>query len=146
MTGELRQRRPRLHDPKYLEFVRTKPCCVCRASPTEAAHIRMANPAIGKPSTGMSEKPDDRYSVPLCAWCHRESPKAQHKMNEAEFWRWNGIDPFKLAASLYRAYGGEGGSPKKRRTIIKPRLPKERRTKIPARKNSWPKRRMFPND
>lgn len=130
-------------DAGFLAFVRTKPCAnpSCRHVPAEAAHIRMGNLDIGKPPTGMQEKPDDRWVVPLCAWCHRDAPNAQHKMNEAKFWKMVGVDPFKIAAGLYAEYGGTGGHIKLKRTKTKPRKPKNERQKIPSR--PFPKGRKF---
>lgn len=138
--NQLRQRQPRLLDPGFLAFLRTKRCCTCGrhplpANPTgiEAAHIR-----IGLFAKGM--KPHDKHAVPMCGWCHRDGPEAQHKMNETEFWAMWELDPFDIAAKFYAEYGGDGGSPKKRRTIIRPRIPKETRQKIPRRQKPWPKR------
>jgi hypothetical protein len=133
------QRQPRLYDPGYLAFLRQKPCCVCgHAAPSEAAHIRMGKLEIGKPSTGMAEKPSDRFAVPLCgpdfqtSWvgCHQQ----QHTMSEESFWKlWaDNADPFAVAARLYAEYGGTGGK-RKKRTTIKPRLPREKRAKIQSR-------------
>lgn len=101
------QRAPRERCAAFLSYVRTKRCCVCFAQPVHAAHIRMAAPHLGKRATGMAEKPSDRWCVPLCPRCHQDGPKAQHKMNEAEFWRMNGIDPFKVAAALWSEFKGE---------------------------------------
>lgn len=131
----MRQREPRLLDPGYLAFVRAKPCTTCRAAPpSQAAHIR-----IGFFGKGM--KPHDKDAVPLCQWCHIDGPKAQHKMNETEFWAMWNLNPFEIAAKLYFEYGGTGGAPKKQRTIIRPRLPKDKRQKIQGR-SQWPKRRF----
>jgi hypothetical protein len=132
-----RARDPRLLDPGYLAFLRLKPCCVCgRPSPgTEAAHIRIG-------FFGKGIKPHDKHAVPLCGWCHRDGPSAQHKMNETEFWSLWEIDPFELAAKLYAEYGGDGGKPKRKRTIIRPRLPKDKRTKIQSR-GFGPQKRKF---
>lgn len=122
-----RQRQPRLIDNGYLKFLRTKPCVTCnRAPPSEAAHIR-----IGLFAAGM--KPHDKHALSLCDWCHRDGPEAQHKMNESEFWAMWELDPFDIAAKFYAEYGGTGGEPRKRRSTIKPRLPKERRQKIQGR-------------
>lgn len=134
--NQLRQRQPRLLDPGFLAFLRLQRCCCCgKYPPVEAAHIR-----IGLFAKGM--KPHDKHAVPLCGWCHRQSPYAQHAMNETEFWaRW-GLDPFDIAAKFYAEYGGDGGTPKKRRTIIRPRLPKERRAKIQSR-GFGPQKRKF---
>ena len=116
--------------------MRTKPCCCgCgRAAPSQAAHIRIG-------LLGMQIKPHDRNAVPLNQWCHLDAPDAQHK-DERGFWDRRGKDPFEIAATLYAEYGGSGGKVRKRRTTIRPRLPKEKRAKIPSR--PFPKRRMTP--
>lgn len=63
-------------------------------------------------------------------------------MNETEFWRMWDMDPFDVAAKLYAEYGGDGGQARKPRTTIKPRLPKENRTKIQSR-GFGPQKRKF---
>lgn len=127
----MNQRQPRLHDPKFLAWLRTKPCaCGCgRSAPSEAAHLRSAALEYGKSHTGMQEKPSDFWAVPLAALCHR----LQHHVGETKFWTERGINPFDLAIRLYREYGGRGGRVKRKRTTIKPRLPKEQRRKIQRR-------------
>lgn len=140
MGVELRQRRPRLLDPGFLAFVRTKRCAFCGARPVEAAHIRMADLSRNKPSTGMQEKPDDRWAVPLCAWCHREGPESQHNIGEERFWKIAETNPFVVAEELYAEYGGDGGKARKPRVTIKPRLPKEKRVKIRSRNDLRRKR------
>lgn len=119
--------RPRLHDDKYLAFLRGRFCSACgRGPPCEAAHIRIWFGALGK-------KPDDKFATPLCPDCHRK----QHSMNEAEFWASRGLDAFKIAERLYAEFGGSGGSPRKKRkprTTIKP--------KGFGGKREWPKRKM----
>lgn len=116
------QRTPRLYDPGFLAFLRTKSCCICgRVGETEACHIR-----IGLFAKGM--KPHDRHATPMCGYHHRE----QHSMSEAEFWEDYDMDPLAIAAKLYAEYGGDGGKPKKR-TTIKPRLPRDKRAKIQSR-------------
>ncbi|MGW1422726.1 DUF968 domain-containing protein [Bradyrhizobium manausense] len=93
----LRQRQPRQHDSKRLDFIRSLPCCICKDdTATEAAHIRTGSIAHGKNSTGMQEKPSDKWTVPLCGMHHRE----QHTMNEMAFWKKYQIDPFMLAMRL----------------------------------------------
>ena len=96
-SNMLRQRQPRQHDNKRLEFIRSLPCCICKDdTTTEAAHIRTGSLAHGKNPTGMQEKPSDKWTVPLCGRHHRE----QHTMNEMEFWKKYQIDPFMLAMRL----------------------------------------------
>lgn len=93
---ELRQRQPRVKNPRHLDFIRSQQCCICGGIDTEAAHIRSGSLGWGKRSTGMQEKPDDKWVVPLCNKHHRE----QHSMNEIAFWEKYRIDPFMLAITL----------------------------------------------
>jgi hypothetical protein len=94
----LRQRQPREKNDKHLDFIRSLPCLVCGDNTsTEAAHIRMADLRAGKQSTGMAQKPHDRFTVPLCGECHRK----QHDMNEVPFWHFAGIDPIFVALALF---------------------------------------------
>ena len=88
----MRQRQPRVKDPKRLAAVQLMPCCICGATDVEAAHIRMGSIEHGKRQTGMGERPDDRWTVPLCVAHHRE----QHTMSERAFWGRYGLDPFEL--------------------------------------------------
>jgi hypothetical protein len=119
--------RPRLFDPKYLSWLAKQPCCCgCgRPAPSEAAHVKIN-------WFCMAKKPDDRFAVPLNAWCHQLAPDAQHK-NETAFWERRGLDPYKIAARFYAEFGGDGGKPRRKRTVIKPRLPPEQRQKIRSR-------------
>lgn len=140
MNAPLRQRKPRLVDEHFLCMVRCLPCCVCdREGPSHAAHIRSGNAAYGKPFTGMQEKPDDCWAVPLCGpviyligppllGCHAE----QHTQNEMEFWRKVGKDPFQIADTLYRKFGSVLSERKSRYRKPQPRKPKDKRAKIPA--------------
>lgn len=104
----LRQREPRVECAAYLAFVRQKPCCVCAApAPSQAAHIRMGCEKIGKRSTGIGEKPSDRWAVPLCSDCHLDAPGAQHRIGEFPFWFGAGINPFEFAMELYAEFEQE---------------------------------------
>lgn len=86
---------------KHLLFIRSLPCLICGNDvSTEAAHIRYGQPPI-KPYTGKGQKPHDKWTVPLCSYCHR----AQHRVNEAYWWRSHGIDPIKVALELYSVTG-----------------------------------------
>lgn len=135
MSKSLRQRNPRQKDSAHLAFVRAQPCCVCRSNQhIEAAHIRMACPLRGKEPTGMQEKPDDKWTTPLCAYHHRTGITAQHKMGEEDFWIMVGRDPFGIALSLWTESGGEQRSqstaPTKKQRKIDPRKAPEHRRKI----------------
>ena len=89
-----------MNRPAHLRFVRRLPCCICHTSPVEAAHIRYNDAAAGK-MQAIGKKPDDKWTLPLCAGHHRELPGAQHSMNERKFWERHGIDPLRLADLLF---------------------------------------------
>ena len=56
----------RLRDKAHCKFVATQPCVVCGRTPSEAHHIRFAQPrALGR-------KVSDEYTVPVCRLHHRE--------------------------------------------------------------------------
>lgn len=78
---------PRKHWAAYLAFIRGLPCIICGSPFTEAAHLRMMCRLAGKRETGMGEKPDDRWALPLCSIHHRE----QHQGNELAFWIRHGV-------------------------------------------------------
>lgn len=103
--GTLRQKQPRIHNEAHLKAIRQCNCLVCgKFQPSEAAHIRYGDTSYGKFATGMGQKPDDKWTVPLCADCHRngsEKRKAQHQMNERKFWEQEGIDPLEVAIELF---------------------------------------------
>jgi hypothetical protein len=126
------QRRPRLLDRGYLEWLRERDCiCGCmQGPPCDAAHLRAASAAYDKPESGMRRKPDDRWALPLKHACHMKQTAFG---SEILWWQSRGVrDPFKLCLVLYECYGGDGGHPapaKKR----KARPPKDKRRKIPSR-------------
>jgi hypothetical protein len=98
----LRFKEPRVKSDKHLNFVRGLPCLVCHDNTsTEAAHVRHSCMEAGKRQSGKSEKPDDKWVLPLCGRHHR----AQHAMNEKEFWLTVGIDPLKVCGSLWAVSG-----------------------------------------
>lgn len=129
----LAQRQPRIEDPAHLAFVRTLPCTVCsRPGPNDPAHLRAAARQYGKRHTGMAEKPDDKWVLPLCRTHH----DAQHRENELGWWAKMGIaDPFALAVALYA--GRPNQSPRRERRSapkVSVRKPKsERRPVGPSR-------------
>lgn len=102
-------KRPRQHNEKHLDFIRSLPCLVCGdPTSTEAAHIRLGLISVGKRHTGVGEKPDDLWTLPLCGKHHRE----QHAIGEAIFWekhldciRENPIQPLLIALALWAHTG-----------------------------------------
>jgi hypothetical protein len=83
----------RLRDKEHCKFVRTEPCAVCGRAPTEAHHIRFAQPrALGR-------KVSDEYTVPVCRLHHRD---LHTYGDEASWWAGVGIDPLPIALELWR--------------------------------------------
>lgn len=116
--NDLRQREPRLHDPEFLRWLKTKPCCVCGRSPVDAAHVKFGSKFYGKRSVGMSEKPDDRWAVPLCRECHtsqHNAVRSKEEKAEQNWWRQRRILPLALAMKLYSEFGGTGGQVRHKR-------------------------------
>ncbi len=100
------RKRARQFREDHLAFVRQLPCLICgRQAPSEAAHIRYGSKPHGKRETGMSEKPSDQWTVPLCDRDHRTGPDAQHNSNERDWWLNKGVDPLIIAALLYASSG-----------------------------------------
>ena len=93
----MRQRNPRQRDEAHLKFIRGLPCLVCRDNTsTEAAHLRRADMRAAKPFTGLSIKPNDCWTIPLCGKCHRH----QHEVGEERFWDGAMIDPTFVCMAL----------------------------------------------
>ncbi len=86
--------------PAHLAFIRRLPCVICGARPSEAAHIRMNDAESGKMQS-LGQKPDDRWAVPLCTYCHTRGPQAQHRSGERVWWLGHGINPLMLARLLF---------------------------------------------
>ena len=83
----------RLRDKEHCKFVTTQPCVVCGRMPTEAHHIRFAQPrALGR-------KVSDEYTVPVCRLHHRD---LHSYGDEASWWAGVGIDPLAIALELWR--------------------------------------------
>ena len=83
----------RLRDKEHCKFVATQPCVVCGRTPTEAHHIRFAQPrALGR-------KVSDEYTVPVCRVHHRE---LHAYGDEASWWAGVNIDPLPIALELWR--------------------------------------------
>lgn len=99
MKGQ--HKRPRKRSKDNLVAIHELPCILTGTWPVEAAHLRSPCRELGKRETGMQEKPDDAYVVPLSPAKHRE----QHSMNEVEFWKAHGFewrDIVAIAQALYQ--------------------------------------------
>jgi hypothetical protein len=83
----------RLRDKEHCKFITTQPCLVCGRTPTEAHHIRFAQPrALGR-------KVSDEYTVPVCRLHHRELHRYG---DEASWWAAVNIDPLPIALELWK--------------------------------------------
>lgn len=140
--SELRQKQPRVREPKYLAWLRTKGCCCgCRSAPrSDAAHIRAGSHVNNKRPTGMQEKPDDRWALPLNRSCHMR----QHAFgSEIGWWHAHGIDPFQKAMRYYAVYFTEALIKDTGKPADAPNGRKSRKVK-PAKKRTtghgWPKK------
>lgn len=89
-------------DSAYLDLIRQLPCLNCGLEPCrEAAHVRLNSAAFGK-RQAIGQKPDDRWSLPLDAACHRLDPDSQHKVGEGVFWDRLGLNPLLICEALQK--------------------------------------------
>jgi hypothetical protein len=93
----------RYRDRAHLQFVSSQPCLICGRRPTDAHHLRFAQPRA------MGRRVSDEYTVPLCRSHHR----ALHRRgDETAWWESNKIDPVAVAGELWqrtRLDGSRGG-------------------------------------
>jgi hypothetical protein len=93
--------RGQITEAKHLEAIRQCPCIHCGLDPCgEAAHVRSSSGLHNKRG-GMSAKPDDRWTVPVCRADHQNDPDSIHKIGELSFFHNLGINPFLLCQALY---------------------------------------------
>jgi hypothetical protein len=83
---------PRVRDKEHLRFVAAQPCLLCSATPSDAHHIRFAQPRA------MARKVGDEFAVPLCRAHHGE---LHNSGNEAAWWHDMGIEPLEIARQLW---------------------------------------------
>jgi hypothetical protein len=85
-------KRRRQRDKAHLKFVSQQACLVCGRRPSDAHHLRFAEPrALGR-------KVSDEFTVPLCRGHHR----ALHRSGkETLWWAGMGIEPIEVAAELW---------------------------------------------
>lgn len=83
----------------HLAFIRGIKICLCcgRRGLVDPAHVRKGTDG------GTSLKPSDRYTVPLCRFCHER----QHRVGEVTFWGEIGIDPLNVSLRLWTVSGDE---------------------------------------
>lgn len=84
---------PKRHrDKTHLRFVGSRPCIVCGRQPSDAHHLRFAQPR----ALGM--KVSDEFTVPLCREHHRQ---LHHAGNEQAWWHNLSIKPLPIAQELW---------------------------------------------
>ena len=83
----------RIRSKEHFCFVASQPCLICGRMPCHAHHVRYAQ------SKGLGLKVSDEFTVPLCAIHHQQLHTAG---KEREWWEARGIDPLKVATSLWR--------------------------------------------
>jgi hypothetical protein len=92
----------RYRDRAHLRFVSAQPCLICGRRPTDAHHLRFAQPrALGR-------RVSDEFAVPLCRSHHR----ALHRHgDEVAWWEANKVDPVVVAGELWQRtrLDGPGG-------------------------------------
>ncbi|MCF2524465.1 ERF family protein [Bradyrhizobium sp. G127] len=91
--SELALSEPRRHrDKAHLRFVASQPCLICERSPSDAHHLRFAQPRA------MSRKTSDEFTVPLCRAHHREN----HCFgDERAWWQRVNLDPIEVSRKLW---------------------------------------------
>ena len=85
---------PRRRNKAHLKFVASQPCLLCNRRPSDAHHLRFAQPqALGR-------KVSDEFTVPLCRTHHRQLHRSG---NEARWWQAmdRDVDPLEIAKSLW---------------------------------------------
>jgi hypothetical protein len=83
----------RYRNKEHLRYVTLQPCLLCARKPSDAHHLRFAQPrALGR-------KASDEFAVPLCRIHHRAAHRAS---DERAWWKAAGIDPLKIARKLWR--------------------------------------------
>ena len=82
----------RVRNRDHLRYVASQPCLVCGRSPSQAHHLRFAQPRA------MGRKVSDEFTVPLCATHHHE---LHMRGNELEWWKNKQIEPLSIAEELW---------------------------------------------
>jgi hypothetical protein len=93
---------PRRRNKAHLKFVAAQPCLLCNRQPSDAHHLKFAQPiALGR-------KVSDEFTVPLCRTHHRQLHRSR---DEARWWHAMDpdVDPLQIAKSLWDESHGLNG-------------------------------------
>ncbi|WP_375764353.1 ERF family protein [Bradyrhizobium sp. Pha-3] len=85
---------PRKRSKAHLLFVRGQPCLVCKQTPTDAHHLKFAQPRT------LGRKVSDEFTVPLCRAHHQD---LHRHGNEKAWWANLQIEPLRVAHDLWAA-------------------------------------------
>jgi ERF superfamily len=111
----------RYRDRAHLEFVSSQPCLLCGRRPSDAHHIRFAQPrALGR-------RVSDEYAVPLCRTHHRG---LHSRGDEVAWWESIKLDPVPIARQLWERTRVSGACENCRdadRSVDPPSRPRESR-------------------
>jgi hypothetical protein len=82
----------RYRNRAHLELVASQPCLICERRPSDAHHLRFAQPSA------LGRRVSDEFTVPLCRVHHR----ALHRRgNEADWWAEHNLEPTGIAQRLW---------------------------------------------
>jgi ERF superfamily len=76
----------------HLAFVASQPCVICKVSPCDAHHLKIAQPR------SLGRKVSDEFTVPLCRKHHQE---LHRHGNEANWWVNMQVTPLPIAKELW---------------------------------------------
>jgi len=76
----------------HLAFVASQACLICRVTPCDAHHLKIAQPR------SLGRKVSDEFTVPLCRQHHRE---LHRHGNEANWWANMQVAPLPVAKELW---------------------------------------------
>ena len=82
----------RKRNKAHLAFVASQACLICRVTPCDAHHLKIAQPR------SLGRKVSDEFTVPLCRHHHRE---LHRHGNEANWWANMQIAPLPVARELW---------------------------------------------
>ena len=82
----------RRRDADHLRFVASQPCLICSRMPSDAHHLKFAQPKA------LSRKVSDEFTVPLCRIHHRQ---LHHGGDEVSWWNDMDVDPLSIAQDLW---------------------------------------------
>jgi hypothetical protein len=84
----------RKRSKEHLLFVREQPCLICKQSPSDAHHLKFAQPRT------LGRKVSDEFTVPLCRSHHQD---LHRHGNERAWWADIKMTPLSIAKDLWEA-------------------------------------------